>query len=206
MNQDTNLNLLKPGLSEACERNKDPILDVLRDVFAGSERVLEIGSGTGQHVVYFAEALPHLLWQPSDRGEYLAVLEMQLAEHKKTNLEPLVELDVRMNPWPVRGFDAIFSANSLHFMSTDCVVDFFRGAAETLFSSGLLAVYGPFRYQNEFTSESNAHFDVWLKQTDPVRGVRDFEWINSLAVSRGLQLISDTKMPANNQLLVWSKD
>jgi cyclopropane fatty-acyl-phospholipid synthase-like methyltransferase len=110
-----------------------------------------------------------------------------------------------MRPWPLEPVDAIFSANTLHFMSLDCAEDFFRGVGEVLEPGGRLAVYGPFRYRGEFTSDSNAQFDLWLKQTDPVRGVRDFEWIDGLAQAQGLLLLSDTLMPANNQLLLWQR-
>lgn len=192
--------------SEACERNKRPILEVLSDVFAECERILEIGSGTGQHAVFFAGELPHLIWQPADTGDYLPGLRARVDQSGLENIASVVELDVRMRPWPVSGYDGIFSANSLHFMSVECVTEFFRGVGEVLVSQGVLAVYGPFRYDNAFTSESNAQFEVWLKQTDPVRGIKDFEWVNQLAEAQGLRLVSDTAMPANNQTLVWVRD
>jgi len=192
--------------SEACERNKQPILGVLRDAFAGSNRILEIGSGTGQHAVFFAAQMPHLKWQPADTDEYLPGLRARIAHAALANLAAPAELDVRMQAWPVSECDGIFSANSLHFMSAECVVEFFRGVGEVLEQNGVLVVYGPFRYSNAFTSESNAHFDVWLKQTDTVLGVKDFEWVNELAVERGLRLVSDTAMPANNQTLVWVRN
>lgn len=191
--------------SEACERNKGPILAQLEAAFAASTTVLEIGSGTGQHAVYFAGALGHLRWIPADTGEYLPGLRARMAAQASANVDAVIELDVRMRPWPIRPVDAIFSANTLHFMSLDCAEDFFRGVGEVLEAGGRLAVYGPFRYGGEFTSDSNAHFDVWLKQTDPVRGVRDFEWINGLAEAQGLSLLSDTAMPANNQFLLWQR-
>ncbi len=192
--------------SEACERNKQPILKVLSEAFASVDRVLEIGSGTGQHAVFFASQLPHLKWQPTDTGEYLAGLRARVDQAMSDNLDSVVEVDVRMQPWPVSGCNGLFSANSLHFMSVECVVEFFRGVGEVLEEKGILVVYGPFRYRNAFTSESNAHFDILLKQTDPERGIKDFEWVDELAAEQGLQLLSDTAMPANNQTLVWMRD
>jgi SAM-dependent methyltransferase len=205
MKQEPESQQARPPHSEACERNKAPILDILRDVFATRSQVLEIGSGTGQHAVFFAEQLPQLRWQPADTGDFLPGLRARLAMQPANNIEPLVELDVRMNPWPVADVDAIFSANTLHFMSVACAEHFFRGVGQVLQPGGVLAVYGPFNYGGAFSSESNARFDVWLKQTDPLRGVRDFEWINGLAQAQGLDLHSDTDMPANNQLLVWTR-
>ena len=191
--------------SEACERNKGPILEQLEPAFADSGRVLEVGSGTGQHAVHFAAALGHLRWIPADIGDYLPGLRARIARQGPANLDAVVELDVRMQPWPVSSVDAVFSANTLHFMSIECAAQFFRGVGDVLESGGRLAVYGPFRYAGEFTSESNAAFDIWLKQTDPVRGVKDFEWINDLATAQGLELLSDTPMPANNQFLLWQR-
>ena len=193
------------GFSEACERNKGPILGILRTAFAECADVLEVGSGTGQHALYFAEQLPHLFWQPSDTGDYLSGLRARVEHSELANLKAAVELDVRMPSWPVDQVSGIFTANSLHFMAESCAQELFRGVGEVLEAGGILFVYGPYRYQAEFTSESNARFDQWLKQTDPVRGVRDFEWVNELAIEQGLDLQSDTVMPANNQALVWRR-
>jgi SAM-dependent methyltransferase len=193
------------GFSDACERNKNPILGILRTTFNECTSVLEIGSGTGQHAVYFAEQLPHLFWQPSDTVDYLPGLRARVDHNELANLKASVELDVRMPSWPVDQVSGIFTANSLHFMAESCAQELFRGVGEVLEAGGTLVVYGPFRYQAEFTSESNARFDQWLKQTDPVRGIRDFEWVNELAVEQGLDLQSDTAMPANNQVLVWQR-
>ncbi len=191
--------------SDACERNKGPILEVLREHLPAVGDVLEIGSGTGQHAVFFAAEFPALRWQPSDTGTYLSGLRARVAAEGTANVAPVVELDVRGATWPQPGFSAVFSANTLHFMGTAAAEGFFRGVGKLLVSSGVLIVYGPFKYRGDFTAPSNARFDEWLKSTDPERGVRDFEWINELAGMAGLRLKADIAMPANNQCLVWHK-
>jgi len=191
------------SLSEACERNKDPILQVLRGVFASTRQVLEIGSGTGQHAVYFARQLPELRWQPSDTAEYLGPLQAYIAQEGSANLAPPVRLDVRSHPWPVAGIDAVFSANTLHIMSWEAVREFFRGVGTHLAAGGVLCIYGPFRYAGRYTSESNATFDRFLQERDAASGIRDFEALNKLARQEGLELDGDHDMPAHNRTLVW---
>lgn len=191
--------------SDACERNKNPILEILKDVFGNSRDVLEIGSGSGKHALYFGRNLPHLTWQPSDLEENLAAIRTQLAPGTLENVCLPVVLDVCLHPWPVTSVSAIFSANTLHIMSWESVTHFFRGAGETLQAGGVLCVYGPFRYRKEFTSESNERFDQHLRQQNPLSGVRDFEAVNQLANEHGLSFFKDYAMPANNQLLVWKR-
>jgi len=193
------------GFSDACERNKGVILDVLKNACSDCESVLEVGSGTGQHVVYFARSLPAIHWQPADTAQYLPGLQARLQSEAPNNVASAVELDVRMTPWPVGQYDGVFSANTLHYMGTDCVEAFFRGVGAALRPGGVLVVYGPFRYDDQFTSDSNARFDKYLRESDPVRGIRDFEWVNKLAAAQQLTLVRDVTMPANNQTLVWSK-
>ena len=191
--------------SDACERNRGPILEVLARALADSRSVLEIGSGTGQHAVHFARHLPHLTWQPSERAAELDPLKERIALEGPANLEPAVELDVRRRPWPVGAVDAVFSANTLHIMPWEAVEEFFRGVGEVLRAPGTLCVYGPFRYRGAYTSDSNAHFDRWLHDRDPLSGIRDFEALEPLAARSGLELIADHAMPANNQTLVWRR-
>ena len=193
------------GFSDACERNKGVILDVLKSACSDCQSVLEIGSCTGQHVVYFARSLPTIHWQPADTAQYLPGLQARLQSEAPNNVASAVELDVRMTPWPVGQYDGVFSANTLHYMGTDCVEAFFRGVGAALRPGGVLVVYGPFRYDDQFTSDSNARFDKYLRESDPVRGIRDFEWVNKLAAAQQLTLVRDVTMPANNQTLVWSK-
>jgi cyclopropane fatty-acyl-phospholipid synthase-like methyltransferase len=193
------------SLSEACERNKGPILRVLTEAFAQSRVVLEIGSGTGQHAVHFATHLPHLCWQPSDTGEYLAGLREHLALAGPANLRAAIELDVRRKPWPHDRVDALFTANTLHIMGWSAVEAFFGGVGMVLSAGGTLCVYGPFRYDGRYTSSSNADFDRFLQARDPDSGIRAFEAVDALAKKEGLELVADHSMPANNQLLVWRR-
>jgi len=189
--------------SETCERNKAPILAVLREELAACTRVLEVGSGTGQHAVYFAAALAQLIWQPSELPESLPALAERIRLEGGANLLAPVELDVLADPWPVTSVDAVFSANTLHIMGWSAVCEFFRGAAAILARPGVLCVYGPFRFDGRHTSESNVAFDQWLRQRDPASGVRDFEALDRLAQQRGLTLAANHAMPANNRTLVW---
>ncbi|HKD52601.1 MAG TPA: DUF938 domain-containing protein [Steroidobacteraceae bacterium] len=192
-------------LSDACERNKGPILAVLHTELAGHARVLEIGSGTGQHAVHFAAHLPHLAWQPSELPENLVPLAERINLEGLHNLRPPQPLDVREDPWAVAPADAVFSANTLHIMAWSAVCDFFRGVGGVLESPGVLCIYGPFRFRGQHTSASNAQFDLWLKQRDPDSGVRDFEALDALAGAQGLRLAADHAMPANNRTLVWRR-
>ncbi len=189
--------------SEACERNKGPILAVLRQELTDCGRVLEVGSGTGQHAVYFAAALPRLLWQPSELEENLPALTERIRLEGGANLREPVELDVRSDPWPLAPVDAIFTANTLHIMGWSAVREFYRGAAALLERPGVLCVYGPFRFDGRHTSESNAAFDHYLRQRDPESGVRDFEALDAQARARGLRFAANHAMPANNRTLVW---
>ncbi|MEQ9567200.1 MAG: DUF938 domain-containing protein, partial [Pseudomonadales bacterium] len=167
--------------SEACERNKNPILEVIKPWFHEVSTVLEIGSGTGQHAQYFTQHLPHLRWQMSDLGDYLANLQQQNFE----NLLPPIKLDVRQRgTWPQGKYDAVFTANSLHIMSASSVEKLVAGVGRLLSSGGLLVVYGPFKYGGQYTSTSNARFDQMLQQGDPESGIRDFEWVNQLAANQ----------------------
>lgn len=191
--------------SESCEQNKEPILEILREVFKDSNSVLEIGSGSGQHAVYLAKHLKHLNWQPSDLAENLSSIQAWAAEEALSNLNPPVELDVLDQPWKVSPVDAIFSANSLHIMSWDMVKQFFIGVGEVLKPQGKLLVYGPFSYQGIHTSPSNARFDQYLKQQNSQSGVRDFDDLDELAQSQDLSIVEDYAMPANNRCLLWKK-
>jgi len=189
--------------SEASERNKEPILAILRAALAGCAQVVEIGAGTGLHAVHFARQLPHLDWQATDRAEHLPHLAARIAAEGTPNLQAPIELDVMQSPWPTLAADAVYSANTLHIMSWPEVEALFRGVGRILGEGGLLAVYGPFRYAGRFTTDSNAAFDRSLRNRDPASGIRDFEAVNALAAAQGLELMADHAMPANNQLLIW---
>jgi cyclopropane fatty-acyl-phospholipid synthase-like methyltransferase len=194
------------SVSEAAERNKAPILHIIAAEFAQTRHVLEIGSGTGQHALHFAAHLPHLSWQPSDTGDYLPALRERLLKEGGANLHEVIGLDVRTQPWPVAGVDGIFSANTLHIMSWSSVQDFFRGVGCVLGHPGVLCIYGPFRYGDRYTSESNAQFDEFLQRRDPDSGIRDAHELDGLARQQGLELTADHPMPANNQLRVWKRN
>lgn len=191
--------------SEACERNQGPILQILRVAFADATRVLEIGSGTGQHAAFFAAAMPHLIWQPSDLAENLPGIAAWRDGTGLSNLRSPLALDVDAAEWPAAGIDALFSANTLHIMPWTSVQNFFRGAGRTLASGGVLAIYGPFNYDGRYTAESNARFDAFLRARNPLSGIRDVESVHDLAKSHGFSAVSDHAMPANNRLLVWRR-
>ncbi len=191
--------------AESCAQNREPIIAVLREVFADRRRVLEIGSGTGQHAVYFAPDLPHVVWQTADVTPHHAGIRQWLEEAALPNVLPPLALDVNDASWHGDRYDAVFSANTLHIMSWPEVEKFFVGVGAVLEAGGVLAVYGPFNYDGAFTSESNARFDAWLKARDPASGVRDYEAVDALARAQGLTLQRDIAMPANNRTLVWRR-
>jgi SAM-dependent methyltransferase len=190
--------------SDACERNREPILAILRRVFAGRASVLEIGSGTGQHAAYFAPALPHLAWQPSDVAENLPSIRIWREEAQTPRLLEPIELDVD-RPFPAVEADAVFSANTCHIMSWQQVERLFGSIGSLLPRGGVFVLYGPFHYGGKPTSPSNAEFDEWLRNRDPKSGVRDFEAIVALAQRHGMVLGEDNSMPANNRLLVFHR-
>lgn len=196
---------IEKPFSEACENNKGPILEVLREAFSDRSAVLEIGSGTGQHAVHFAAALPHLRWQTSDLVAHHAGIRLWLQEAGLPNLQPPLALDVTQPQWP-SGFDAVFTANTSHIMPWSVVEVMFERIGQLLPIGGRFCQYGPFNYGGEYTSESNARFDQWLKQVDPARGIRNFEAIEALANRAGLALEADHALPANNRLLHWRKE
>jgi len=196
--------MMKP-YSESCEENRAPILDVLQRELSGKRRLLEVGSGTGQHAVYFAAEFPQLIWQTSDVIAMHSGIQAWLDDVPLANLRPPLALDVCADRWPDDRFDAVFSANTAHIMSWQQVECFISGVGRVLEQGGVFCLYGPFNYNGRYTSESNARFDQWLKSRDPLSGVRDFEAVEQLAREAGLKLKRDYEMPANNRTLVWSK-
>lgn len=188
--------------SQACARNQAPILQVLREAFAAVRSVLEIGSGTGQHAVHFAAALPHLCWQCSDVAAKLPGIGLWLDEAQLPNLPPPLLLDMNL-PLPAGAYDAVFTANTLHIMGWGEVQHLFASLHRWLEPGGLLVVYGPFNYGGQFTSDSNARFDAALRADDARRGIRDVEAVHALAHDAGLQVLGDHAMPANNRCIVW---
>ena len=191
--------------SPACERNREPILAVLGEHFATRCRVLEIGSGTGQHAVHFAAAMPWLTWQCSDVSQHLPGIRAWLDDAALPNTPPPVELDVARGPWPAQRFDAVFTANTLHIMGWPEVQAIFAGLPTVLRADATLVAYGPFNQGGAYTSASNRDFDAWLQARDPASGIRDVEQVDSLARGTGLRPVADVGMPANNRCLVWRR-
>ena len=193
---------MKP-YAEACDRNRDPILNVLKDCFTASGTVLEIGSGTGQHAVYFAHNLPHLQWIATDRDENHTGIVAWIRDEGSANLQGPLSLDVTNDQWPVEHADYIFSANTAHIMSWPMVEKMFAGIGRVLRADGVFCLYGPFNRNGEFTSESNRQFDAALKARNPLMGIRDDRELKSLAERCALRFVADHVMPANNRILVW---
>ncbi len=191
--------------SEACERNKRPILEVLREHFADRREVLEIGSGTGQHAAFFAAELPHLVWQPSDRAGNLPGIRLWVDEARLSNLPAPLTLDVE-GKWPAHRFDAVFIANTCHIMHWPQVERMFANLPDVTTPDAKLVVYGPFNDNGRFTSESNAAFDASLRLQDPGMGLRDIEAVDVLARDAGFARLEARALPANNRCVVWIRN
>lgn len=190
--------------SPSCERNREPILQVLREQLADCRCVLEIGSGTGQHAVHFAAALPHLIWQSSDRAENLPGIRAWLDEAALPNAPAPQEFDVG-GTWPAKSFDAIFSANTLHIMAWSEVQQLFERLPTISCAGTRLIIYGPFNDNGRYSSASNAEFDQWLQARGAHMAIRDAEAVDVLAAKAGFQLLDDIAMPAHNRCRVWRR-
>lgn len=191
--------------SPSCERNKEPILEVLRGIFTAPGLVLEIGSGSGQHAAHFARALPHLVWQPTDLAENLPSIAAWRAETGLSNLREPRVLDLFADDWPAQAVQGVVCINTVHIVSWQGVERLFAGAGRALAPGGILYVYGPYRYAGRPLEPSNEDFDRWLKARDPASGVRLFQDVNRLAGESGLILSGDRAMPANNRSIWWRK-
>ena len=191
----------------ATARNRDPILEVLRRVLPAQATVLEIASGSGEHAVYFAAALPGLSWQPSDIDDgNLASIAAWTRALDARNVLPPVRIDATSPVWPVPPVDAIFSANMIHIAPWPACVGLVHGAARHLVPGGRLILYGPYRIAGAHTADSNAAFDADLRARDPQWGVRDLEAVIALARSSGLSLQERVAMPANNFTVIFTRD
>jgi cyclopropane fatty-acyl-phospholipid synthase-like methyltransferase len=191
--------------SAACERNRDPILGVLRGFFADRRHVLEIGSGTGQHATYFAAAMPWLEWQASDRAENLDGIRSWLDPAALANTPAPLPLDVARDAWPAGPFDALYSANTLHIMGWSEVEALFAALPRVATADAKLAIYGPFNVDGRFSSDSNAAFDASLKARAPHMGLRDVAAVDALARAAGFAHLEDVALPANNRILLWQR-
>ena len=195
---------MKP-FAESCAQNQAEICAVLEILLPNNKHVLEIGSGTGQHAVYFSERLPHLIWQTSDQEQYHEGINLWLDEAQLDNTRAPISLDVSTSTWPKLEIDTLFSANAVHIMAWENVVDYFNNGASLLKKDGYFILYGPFNYNDEYTSESNQRFDQWLKERDSKSGIRNFETLDDLANKNNMQLAHDIEMAANNRILCWQK-
>ncbi len=197
---------MQKPFSIACERNREPILAQLAPLFAPCRRVLEIGSGTGQHAVYFGANLPHLTWQTSDLPQHHAGILAWLEEAQLPNVLAPIALEVASDAWPAGPFDAVFSANTCHIMAWPQVQLMMEGVGKLLEPGGLLVIYGPFNDDGRFTSPSNAQFDAYLRAQAAHMGIRDAQAMDRLAAEHGMTLQADHPMPANNRFRVWRRD
>ena len=197
--------MINKPFSESSEQNKAVIYETIKPYLLDAVEVLEIGSGTGQHAVYFASMVAGLIWQTSDLTENLPAIKAWISDSQLTNLPEPVELDVSSR-WMNKTYHLIYSANTFHIMNQHQVADCLSRSTACLRKEGHLVVYGPFNYDGKYTSPSNEKFDGWLKSRDPQSGIKHFEWVNQIARQTGLQLISDTVMPANNRILIWREE
>lgn len=197
--------------SEACERNKEPIRAVLEAWLPRPARVLEIGSGSGQHAVHFCRTIADLRWQPSERGDALADLRERLSSEGRHGLAPgsrlceALELDLTQRAWPPGPYEAVFTANTAHIVPVAAVEALIAVAAACLAPAGRLLLYGPFRLAGQPLEPGNAAFDAHLQALDPAMGLRDRGWIAAVAAGQGLVHLADVAMPADNRILVFGR-
>lgn len=194
------------GFAPAADRNRGPILEVLRRVLPKEGRVLEIASGTGQHARFFAESLPTLHWQPSDvSDDALGSIRAWVEDQPLPNLALPLLLDVSQQPWPLRELDAVLCINMIHISPWASTQALFRGAEDSLKDEGTLITYGPYQVAGVHTAPSNAAFDEGLRTRNPSWGVRDLDELRTLASEHGFTLAERVPMPANNMTLIWAR-
>ncbi|MCB1773190.1 MAG: DUF938 domain-containing protein [Gammaproteobacteria bacterium] len=196
---------MEKPFAESCAENRGPIFTVLEPRLRHRRRLLEIGSGTGQHAAYFAPLLPNLTWQTSDMPSQHDGINAWIDAAGVGNIMRPLALDVLTDRWPVQRYDAVFSANTAHIMGERAVEAMFDGVGQVLEDGGEFLLYGPFNYHGEFSAPSNASFDQWLRQRDPQMGIRDLDWLRELAEAAAMDLAEDLEMPVNNRTLVWRR-
>lgn len=193
------------GYSQAAENNKAPIAEILAKHLKYGSTVLEIGSGSGQHAIHMASEFPTITWLPSERAEVLAILRANIEQYGANNIHPPLALDLIDFTWGGDAIDVVYAANIMHIVSEDLGKRLIHLAADTLLPGGLLMLYGPYKYNQAFTTESNAAFDQWLKDRDSRSGIRDYETVTMMAQDAGFIPTFDYAMPANNQMLIFER-
>ena len=193
------------GFSQAADNNKTPILNTFSEWLSNDELVLEIGSGSGQHAIHIAKALQKIRWQPTEHPSALQSLKNNISSFGSPNILAPESLDLAAVEWPTESVDCVYSANVIHIIDETLGRRLIETAAKSLRAGGLFALYGPFKYQGDFTTTSNAEFDDWLKDRNSSSGIRDFEWVMRLAQDSGLTFMEDRSMPANNQFLAFRR-
>lgn len=195
---------MEKPFSQACENNRQPILDGLRTLLTAPGDLLELGAGSGQHAAFLPAHLPHIHWYPSDLPDALPGMNTWLAEARLCNVAQPQVLDVR-GRWPDRQFQYLFTANTCHILDKAAVVSAITAGSAHLLPDGLFIIYGPVNRGGQFTADSNARFDQWLKAHYAGGGIRDIEWLHERMHDAGLHPVADIPMPANNCLLAWQK-
>ena len=189
----------------SCDRNSEPILEALKGLIGDRQSLLELGAGTGQHAIFMAPHLPNLTWTLADLKDRHDGIKTWLKDFPRSNVRGPIEYSFGETPWPKGDIDCVFTANTLHIVSWELCLKLFEDLAN-LKSGSLFIVYGAFNYGGEFTSESNKKFEGWLKERDPKSGIRDFEKVRDELALKGFSMAEDRAMPANNRLLIFSKD
>jgi SAM-dependent methyltransferase len=193
-------------VSPSAERNKGPIAEILMRVLLAQGEVLEVSSGTGQHVLHFAQAMPRIRWQPTERdADALKSIASWLGQPLPPNVSAPLRLDVHDASWPVHDVAAVVCINMIHIAPPSATEALMRGAADVIAPGGLLFLYGPYRRQGRHTSPSNEAFDAQLRARNPQWGVRNLEDVVDLASSVGLELEQIHDMPANNLAVIFRK-
>ncbi len=189
----------------AAERNKEYIFEQLKELFSGFTTVLEVGSGTGQHAVYFSSKLKHLSWQPSDLSQCLSGISAWCNETPMANLLAPMELDISKWRGLTKRYDAVFASNVIHYIESGYIEKFFFGSRKALKSNGFLVLYGPFKHDNEYSSVGDKQLDVMLKLENKSFGIRNLEELKQTACLHDFELFKSINLPANNKLLCWKK-
>ena len=192
-------------VTHAADRNKHPILEVLKEYIASTGRLLEIGSGNGIHAIFFAEHFKNLHWITSDISENHAIIQKRLREKKLANIHGPEKMKIGTDDFPKRPFDYVFTANTLQVMSWKESRTLFKILGKRLREGSLVFIYGPFNYGGKFVSEGNQQLDKKLKQMNPKSGIRNFEDVMQSMEKAGFKLIKDHQMPVNNHLLVFER-